>query len=284
MPAGGLPWARNPSAGLQRFGTSCGLQFIPGSRKNLAQFNFCWKCGVQPARTLPVPRYPQRPLVVVDADKIQARRSQVLAAMEGRPGELQNLADEFDSFLLAYLAGSRGWTTATVDDLVDFLCFRDTQGKGTNMVHEASCPRVGRAGDDECREESSCARRYAAESLRKGCVSKLKMALKAHGNGEVWDPICCVGNPCASALVELYLTFVSEEQKQVGVPVNQPGPMLEHTLIDLLSDMRSRAQVADSLAEVISVTRDIALYALIFSSMRRGYDLIGIADPEASRI
>ena len=135
------------------------------------QFNFCWKCGVQPARTVPVPRYPQRPPVVVDADKIQARRSQVLAAMEGRPGELQNLADEFDSFLLAYLAGSRGWTTATVDDLVDFLCFRDTQGKGTNMVHEASCPRVGRAGDDECREESSCARRYAAESLRKGCVS-----------------------------------------------------------------------------------------------------------------
>ena len=73
-------------------------------------------------------------------------------------------------------------------------------------------------------------------------------------------------------LVESYLTFVSEEQKQVGVPVNQAAPMLEHTLIDLLSDMRSRAQVAASLAERISLTRDIALFSLAFYSMRRGYD------------
>ena len=42
---------------------------------------------------------------------------------------------------------------------------------------------------------------------------------------------------------------MSEEQKQVGVPVNQAAPMLAHTLIDLLSDMRSRAQVAASMAE-----------------------------------
>ena len=42
--------------------------------------------------------------------------------------------------------------------------------------------------------------------------------------------------------------------------------------MDLLSDMRSRAQVATSLAERISLTRDIALYALALFSMRRGYD------------
>ena len=74
-------------------------------------------------------------------------------------------------------------------------------------------------------------------------------------------------------LVESYLTFVSEEQKQVGVPVNQAAPMLEHTLIDLLSDMRSRALVAASLADRISLTRDTALFSLAFYSMRRSYDL-----------
>ena len=37
--------------------------------------------------------------------------------------------------------------------------------------------------------------------------------------------------------------------------------------------MRLRAQVASSLAEPISLTRDIAWYSLAFYSMRRGYNL-----------
>ena len=242
----------------------------------MKQFNFCCKCGVQPVRSLPAPRYSQRPPVVVDAEQIQARRHQVLAAMEGRPGQQRNswVANEFDAVVLVISAGCRGWTTAAPDDLFDFLCYLDTQGKGTKMVHEASCPGVGRVGDDECRKGSRCARRYAAESLRKGFVSKLKMAMKEHGKGEERDPIRRVGNPCSSMLVESYLTFVSEDQKQVWVAVNQAAPMLEHTLIDLLSNVRSRAQVAASLAERISLTRDIALFSLAFYSMRRGYDLL----------
>ena len=148
--------------------------------ENLAQFNFCWKCGVQPVRSLPAPRYPRRPPVEVDVAKIQARRHQVLAAMEGRPGQLRKsrVADEFDAFVLVISAGCRGWTTATPDDLFDFLCYLDTQEKGTKMVHEASCPGVGPVGDNACQEGSLCARRYAAESLRKSFVSRLKMAMK----------------------------------------------------------------------------------------------------------
>ena len=44
--------------------------------------------------------------------------------------------------------------------------------------------------------------------------------------------------------MESYPTFLAEEQKQVGVPVNQAAPMLEHTLID-----------AASLAERLSLWR-----------------------------
>ena len=98
------------------------------------------------------------------------------------------------------------------------------------------------------------------------------MAIKKNGKGEEWDPVRRVGNPCSSSLVESYLTFVSEEQNQVGVLGNQAAPMLEPTLIDLLSDMCSRAQVAASLAERISMTRDILLFSSAFYSMRRGYD------------
>ena len=80
------------------------------------------------------------------------------------------------------------------------------------------------------------------------------MLLIENGKGEEWDPICRIGNPCSSPLVDSSLAFVSEEQKQVGMQVNQASPMLGHTLIDLLSDMRSRAQMASSLAEHISLT------------------------------
>ena len=59
--------------------------------------------------------------------------------------------------------------------------------------------------------------------------------MKEHEKGEEWDPVRRVGNPCSSLLVESYLTFVWEEQKQVRVPVNQAAPMLEHALIDLLN-------------------------------------------------
>ena len=74
-------------------------------------------------------------------------------------------------------------------------------------------------------------------------------------------------------LVEAYLTFVSEEQKQVGVPVKQAAPMLSHTLAQLLQSMRVRAQLAESLSERIAITRDVALFSLAFYSMRRGFNL-----------
>ena len=112
---------------------------------------------VQPVWSLPAPRYPQRAPVVLDVETIQARRYQVLPAMEGRPGQLREnrVADEFDAFALVISAGSRGSTTATPDDLFDFLCYLDALGRSTKIVHEASCSGVGRAGDDACRERPS---------------------------------------------------------------------------------------------------------------------------------
>ena len=87
----------HPLAGWQRRGTWCGLRPVPRARKKpWSSFDFCWKCGVQPVRPLPAPSYPQRPPVIVDVEKVQARRHQVLAAMEGRSGQLRKstVADE----------------------------------------------------------------------------------------------------------------------------------------------------------------------------------------------
>ena len=54
--------------------------------------------------------------------------------------------------------------------------------------------------------------------------------------------------------------------------------------MDLINDMRWRAQVARSLAERISLTRDIALYALAGFSMHRGYGLSFSLGPRILRL
>lgn len=81
------------------------------------------------------------------------------------------------------------------------------------------------------------------------------------------------GNPCTSPAVDAYLTFTTEEQKRVGVTAKQAAPLLEDTLVDLLPHMRVRALASGSAAERITITRDIALFALAHHTTRRRFDL-----------
>ena len=57
---------------------------------------------------------------------------------------------------LCGLRFGRGWKTTTPDDGVESLGLLDTQGKGTKMVLEISCPGMGGAGNDACPEETVC--------------------------------------------------------------------------------------------------------------------------------
>ena len=73
--------------------------------------------------------------------------------------------------------------------------------------------------------------RPLAESIDRGFISKLRMAMKETlGKEEDWDPNGKRGNPCSSPLVESYLTCVINTQKQVGVPVKQAAPLLTNDL------------------------------------------------------
>lgn len=196
--------------------------------------------------------------------------------MQGRAGQVRKdaVAAQFDSFLTSFSVGTRGWIQATPDDVVDWFSFLDSQGRGTKLVHDVACPGVGSANRGRCPPGATCAKRYAADSLRKGFYSKLKMAYKEQlGRGEDWNPVSRTGNPCATPAVEAYLTFTAAEQRQVGVSVNQAPPLLEDTLSPLLQNMRLRAQAADSVRERIVLTRDVAIFSLAMYSMRRGADL-----------
>ena len=119
--------------------------------EKLERFYFFWKCGVQPVRSLPAPRYPQLPPGVVDDQQVLSAPAPSIGGYGRAPGATTEKKgvfsrDEVEAFVLVISAGSRGWTTATPDDVLDFLRYLDTQRKGTRMVHEASCPGVSRGG------------------------------------------------------------------------------------------------------------------------------------------
>ena len=164
------------------------------NQENVPNFNFCFHCGEPAAAgaTVPACFSPGR-LIAIDHIKLQARRKQADTAMKGRAGQIRKdvVATQFDLFLRSYSAGARGWLQGQPDDVVNWFCYLDSQGRGTKLVHEIECPGVGLRGRDRCLPGAACAKRYASDSLRKGNFSKLKMAYKEQvGRGEQGTPFC----------------------------------------------------------------------------------------------
>ena len=100
--------------------------------------------------------------------------------MAERPGQRckSKIADDFDAFLLARSRGRRGWSTATDDDVFYWACFLLSQDLGVTWVHDRSCAGVGLAEGGACLPGSGCAKRYAARSMDKAFISKLRMAMR----------------------------------------------------------------------------------------------------------
>lgn len=88
-----------------------------------------------------------------------------------------------------------------------------------------SCPGVGSATGVACPTESASARRYADDSIRRSHIFKFKMAMKEQlVIGKEWYPVEKKDKPSSGPQIDSYLMFVTEEQKQVGVPVNNGYP------------------------------------------------------------
>ena len=112
--------------------------------------------------------------------------------MAGRSGQRRKskIADEFDAFVRATSSRCKDWATAVDEDVLDWCCFLDSQGNGTTSVHVPSCPGVGLAHGSAFPPESGCAKRYAAQSMDKGFVFKLRMAFRQQlGKGNERDPV-----------------------------------------------------------------------------------------------
>ena len=108
MPVRGDFRVLHPSAGLQRLGTWCGLRFVLRVRKKTwSNLISAGSAGFSPfslCRSRGIPSGPQSSRM---SKKPRCGGTQVLAAMEGRPGQLRNsiVADEFDAFVLVNQQG-----------------------------------------------------------------------------------------------------------------------------------------------------------------------------------
>lgn len=109
--------------------------------------------------------------------------------------------------------------------------FRVQHGKGCrvrNFVHKARLYiGVGSATRDPRPEGDPCPKRCAYALLRKGHMSKPRMAYQEQLDIiDEWNPITLRGNPVSSALVNFNLRLAREEQRQVGVTAKQAAILM----------------------------------------------------------
>ena len=146
---------------------------------------------------------------------------------------------QFDAFMRARSQNARGWGGASDVDVQDYLCWLDSKGSGTTVVHARDCPEVGSKSLVKCEAAKGCSKRYAASSLEKGFTSKLKCGMaELLGKTRAWNDTEKTGNPVDSKRVKNYLKCAREEQRAGGVTVNQARPMLAPLLTQVIRCMR----------------------------------------------
>ena len=162
---------------------------------------------------------------------------------------------------------------AQFNDVVTFLCWLATcSEKRRTAVHTRDCEAVGTSELSNCSTtEERCTLRYAHDSLRTNYVSKLAMAYERDlGVTHDWNSALRTGNPVRSDLVTQYMAFIREEQKQAGVEVSQAPAMLHSHLTAIITHMTLRIRCTQDPYDRIVFDRDIALFTVAFSTLKRG--------------
>ena len=119
--------------------------------------------------------------------------------------------------------------------------------------------------------EDGCTLRYVHDSLRTNYVSKLAMAYERDlGVTHDWNSALRTGTPVRSDLVTQYVAFMRQEQKKAGVEVSQAPAMLHSHLTAIIAYMTPRIRCTQDPYDRIVLARDIALFTVAFSTLKRG--------------
>ena len=238
-------------------------------------YRFCQNCSGEAPRGLPAVGNGSN-LLVVNETPLRTRYDQFCSFQNENVGQRRKsaVADGFDMFVRSRSKGVSGWEDASPVMVVEWLCFLDSQGKGTTIVHATSCSLEGQYYLPCSDRSLGCTRRYAFGSLQKSFVSKLKRAyVKILGRFEEWSPRDMRGNSFTGAVINQYLAFATQEQLKAGVTPKQAIPILRPDLQKLMRDMHTCLLCAAQPADRLAYARDMVLFAIAFRTGSRGSDL-----------
>ena len=85
-----------------------------------------------------------------------------------------------------------------------------------------------------------------------------------------WNSALRTGNSVRSDLVTQYMAFIREEQKEAGVEVSQAPAMLHSHLAAIIAHMTLCLRCTQDLYDRAVLARDIALFTVAFSALKRG--------------
>ena len=239
----------------------------PGcANPNDRDFRFCQCCGYQRQRTCKtVPAALRAP---VDLSKIETRKQYVLKLKQSSSYAKQksSLETEFLAFL-DKTTMDKDISTATPDDIVNFLVWKDQFGK--TIVHQDACPFFGHKEKSSCQ----CPRRLAYGTLD-SLVGKLR-AIFSQGGRTIGDAVLPgYGNPAASLKVKSYLSAVKEEQLLARTIPTQAEPFFIQDLAAISTEIFQRlSETISSPVQLFLLARDQAFFKTLFFAGDRAGDL-----------
>ena len=204
----------------------------------------------------------------IDLAQIEARKEALFKRKQSTPycRQKSSLEKEFASFL-QNLSPTRDLQTATPDDVVSFLIWKDVRGK--TKVHLDSCPAFGTKKSLKC----ACPTRLAFGTVD-SLIGKLRAIFATLGRGSDDSGLPGYGNPAASRVVKDYLTSVREEQLQARISPSQAEPFFLTDLVAVAEHICSRLKEPGlTPKQIFILARDQAFLKVLFFAGDRATDL-----------
>ena len=181
--------------------------------------------------------------------------------------QTSHLQKELESFL-ASLPSTKSLLSATPDDLIRFLIWRDRLGK--TVIHHDHCPHFS---TNLKQPTCDCPRRLAAATVDNN-IAKLRTIFLSVSRSDPTYGGLASSNPAAHPSVKRYLTSVREEQAKARVTARQAVPLFFDKFKSLCAYLRRQCLTRDlTPISRYLFARDLAFFSLDFYSGDRASDL-----------
>ena len=245
--------------------------------ENRGDFRFCNFCGTPAANSLQMGRLlGTTTTITIPELLITARINNVHTSHLKNTGKFEArklpVLRTFEIFLHSC---SKSITTATPQDVIRFMAFKDVSDSGRTVVHDTECPHIGDTSLSVDCLPTKCMKVMAADSLRTAVIVPLKEGYRCLGISSKWDDANGTGNPADSFKVKKYHLQIKLQQLRAEVTQKQPAVILRHHHKALLRGMQVLLQDPrySSKKHQFNIRKYRAIFSMASESTKRGDDI-----------